>query len=164
LKSTQGLAQEGPKDYPEYTFPSFRAEGMPLSIHDNLLVSDEVKWEARTIVLRTERRTENQPTTCVNVIFNGVQACRFENDAFGNIILGLESVGLDEFLTEYGTGICDSHKAAGSPGPWAVTLETASRRLHALEIQPFILSPSYGLSGWILARELTIFPADPPVR
>ena len=137
---------------------------MPLSIHDNLLVSYEVRCEARTIVLRTERRTENQPTTSVNVIFNGVQAYRFENDAFGNIILGLESVGLDEFLTEYGTQICGSHKQAGSPGPWAVTLETASQHLHSLETQSFILSSTYGLSGWILAREATISPADPHFR
>jgi hypothetical protein len=86
---------------------------MPLSIHDNLLVSYEVQCEARTIVLRTERRTKNQPATRVNVIFNGVQAYRFENDAFGNIIVGLESVALDGFLTEFGIGISSTmHRAA----------------------------------------------------
>ena len=61
-----------------------------LSIHDNLLVSYEVQCEARTIMLRTEYRVENEPTQFTNVVFKGVQGYHFENDAFGNVISGLE--------------------------------------------------------------------------
>ena len=134
---------------------------MALSIHDNLLISYEVQCEARTILLRTEHRITNQPTEFLNVIFNGVQGYRFENDAFGNIILGLEAISTDRFLTEYGAEILDSYKTAGSPGSWASNLEAASGFLRTQEIRGFILSSSFGLSGWILAHQMNIFSADP---
>jgi hypothetical protein len=137
---------------------------MGLSIHDNLLISYEVQCESRTILLRTECRTKNQTTKFINVVFNGVQGYRFENDAFGNIVLDLEPVAIDQFVAEYGAGIVASYKMAGSPGPWAKNLDAASLHLHAQKIQAFILSSSFGLSGWILAREMTVFSADPPIR
>ena len=130
---------------------------MALSIHDNLLVSYEVRCEARTILLRTEYRVKNEPTVFVNVLFKGVEGYRFENDAFGNIILGVDTVAIDEFLKEHGAEISESYRMAGSPGPWAGNLETASGRLLERGIQGFILYSSYGLSGWVLAREISIF-------
>lgn len=132
-----------------------------LSIHDNLLISYEVQCEARTIILRTEYRVENEPTRFINVIFNEVQGYHFVNDAFGNIIFGLETVPVEEFLTEYGPEISESYRMAGSPGPWAANLGAASEHLLERGIQAFILSSSYGLDGWVLAREMSIVPAQP---
>ena len=133
---------------------------MALSVHDNLLVSYEVRCDARAILLRTEHRAKNEPTDFVNVIFKGVQGYRFENDAFGNIILDVGTVAIDQFLKEHGTEISESYRMAGSPGPWAGNLETASDYLAEQGIQAFILSSSYGLSGWVLAREIAILPAQ----
>ena len=133
---------------------------MALSVHDNLLVSYEVRCDARAILLRTEHRAKNEPTEFVNVIFKGVQGYRFENDAFGNIILDVETVAIDEFLKEHGTEISESYRMAGSPGPWAANLETASDHLLEQGIQGFILSSSHGLSGWVLASEIAILPAQ----
>jgi hypothetical protein len=95
----------------------------------------------------------------VNVIFDGVEGYRFENDAFGNVF-GVETVAIDQFLKEHGQEISESYRMAGAPGPWAANLETASGYLLVQEIQAFILSSSYGLSGWVLAREISIFPAQ----
>ena len=133
---------------------------MALSVHDNLLISYEVRCDARTILLRTERRAKHEPTEFVNVIFKGVQGYRFENDAFGNIIFDVEVIAIDQFLTEHGKEISESYRMAGSPGPWAADLDTASGHLVEQGIQGFILSSSYGLSGWVLAREISIFPAE----
>jgi len=133
---------------------------MALSVHDNLLVSYEVRCDTRTILLRTEHRVKNKPTEFVDVIFKGVQGYRLENDAFGNIIFDVETVAIDQFLKEHGTEISESYRIAGSPGPWALNLETASGHLLEQGIQGFILSSSYGLSGWVLAREISIFPAQ----
>jgi hypothetical protein len=98
---------------------------MALSVHDNLLISYEVQCEARTIILRTEYRVKSGPTEFINVIFKEVQGYRFENDAFGNIIFGLETVPVEQLLTEYGAEISESYHMAGSPGPWAANLGTA---------------------------------------
>jgi hypothetical protein len=136
---------------------------MTLSVHNNLLISYEVQCEARRIILRTECRVKNEPTQYVNVVFTGVQGYHFENDAFGNIIFGFETVPIEQFLTEYGPEISESYRMAGSPGPWAATLETASAYLQDQATQGFILSSSYGLDGWVLAREMSIVPAQQPV-
>jgi hypothetical protein len=133
---------------------------MALSIHDNLLISYEVQCEERTIILRTEYRVKNAPTEFTNVIFRGVQGYRFENDVFGNIIFGLETIPVEQLLTEYGSEISESYHAAGSPGPWAANLGTASGYLREQGVQGFILSSSLGLDGWVLAREVSIFPAQ----
>ena len=133
---------------------------MTLSVHDNLLVSYEVQCDARTILFRTEHRVKNGPTEFVNVIFKGVAGYRFENDAFGNIVFDVETVVLDQFLKEHGQEISESYRMAGAPGPWAANLETASGYLLEQGIQAFILSSSYGLSGWVLAREISISPAQ----
>jgi hypothetical protein len=89
---------------------------MTPSIHDNLLISYEVHCEKRTITLRTEYRVKGKPTEFTNVVFEGVQGYHFENDAFGNIILGLAAAPLERFLTEYGAQISESYRMAGSPG------------------------------------------------
>jgi len=133
---------------------------MALSVHDNLLLSYEVRCDVRTILLRTEHRVKNEPTEFVNVIFKGVQGYRFENDAFGNIILDVETVAIDQFLKEHGAEVCESYRVAGAPGPWAANLETASGHLMEQRIQGFVLSSSFGLSGWVLAREISIFAAQ----
>ena len=137
---------------------------MAVSVHDNLLISYEVQCEARIIILRTEYRVKNEPTEFTNVIFKDVQGYHFENDAFGNIIFGFETVPVEKFLAEYGPEISESYRAAGSPGPWAASLGTAAGHLRERGTQAFILSSSYGLDGWVLAREMSIVPAQPPVQ
>lgn len=132
---------------------------MALSLHDNMLVSYEVQCEARTITLRTENRTQNGTTEFVNAVFQGVEGYRFENDAFGNIIFDVEPVSVERLLKKYGAEISESYRMAGSPGPWAANLETAPTYLQQKGVQGFLLSSSYGLSGWILARESSIFTA-----
>jgi hypothetical protein len=129
---------------------------MTPSIHDNLLVSYEVQCEQRTITLRTQCREENKPTEFTNVVLEGVQGYHFENDAFGNIIFGLESVPVEWFLKEYGAQISESYRMAGAPGVWAGNLVSAPEYLREQGIKAFILSSSYGLDGWVLAKEISV--------
>lgn len=130
---------------------------MDLSLHDNLLVSYEVQCEARTITLRTERRVSGKPPEFTNAVFDGVQGYSFQNDAFGNIIFGLDTVSVEDLLAEFGADISESYRTGGSPGPWAANLDSAPELLRQREIKGFMLSSSYGLSGWILAKEMSVF-------
>ena len=133
---------------------------MAVSVHDNLLISYEVQCEARTIILRTGYRVKNEPTEFTNVIFKDVQGYHFRNDAFGNIIFGLEPVPVEEFLAEYGPEISESYRVAGAPGPWAADIGTALAYLRERGIRAFILSSSCGLDGWVLAQEMSIVPGS----
>ena len=133
---------------------------MTPSIHDNLLVSYAVQCETRTITLRTEHRAPEKATEFTDVIFEGVQGYSLQNDAFGNIIFDLESVPVEQLLTAFGAEISESYRAAGSPGPWAANLDSAQEYLHQRGIKGFLLSSSYGLSGWILAKDMSVLGAE----
>jgi len=132
---------------------------MTLSIHDNLLVSYEVQCEERTITLRTEYRVKSKPTEFTNVVFEGVRGYRFENDVFGNIMFDAEPVPAEYFLKEYSTQISELYRMTGLP-IWAANLASAAEDMREQGIKAFILSSSLGLSGWVLAKQMSIIPAE----
>lgn len=133
---------------------------MPPSIHDNFLVAYEVRCKERTITLRTEYDYEGARKEFTNIVFTGVQGYRFEDDAFGNIIYGLDEIPVEQVLEKHRAQIAESYHMAGAPGPWAANLETAAAFLTAQGVKGFILSSSWGLSGWVIAKEVSILSAQ----
>jgi hypothetical protein len=129
------------------------------SLHDNFLVSYEVNCEIRQIKLRAKpdprdpAKREVQPRT---IIFNGVEGYQFENDNFGNIIFSLRKIPVERLIAERGAQIAESYRMAGAPNSWAADLASAAQALTAMGIQAFDLSSSYGLSGWVLAKEALV--------
>ena len=127
------------------------------SLHDDFLVSYEVNCETRQIKIRAKRDPRipavNEERPSRTIVFNGVEGYRFEDDAFGNIILSLDAVSIEQVLADYGSGIAESYRMAGAPGPWAADLASAAQVLAAKGVKGFVLSSSYGLSGWVLATE-----------
>jgi hypothetical protein len=134
---------------------------MALSIHDNQLVSYEVQCEKRTITLRTEYHVKSKPTEFTNVIFEGVQGYHFENDAFGNIIFDVSTVPVEQFLKDYGAEMSELNRMIGSL-TWAADIDSAPDYLREQGIKAYILSSSLGLSGWVLAKEISILPVSMP--
>ena len=130
------------------------------SLHDDFLVSYEVNCETRQIKLCVKRDPRlpaiNEEQTSRTIVFNGVEGYQFENDAFGNIIFSLEEVPVEQLLAEYDSRIAESYRLAGAPGSWAADLASATQALTAKGIRGFILSSSYGLSGWVLAKEALV--------
>ena len=124
------------------------------SFHDDYLVSYEVNCETRRIKLHVRSRESELANRIV--VFTGVEGYRFENDAFGNIIFSLELISVEKLMAEFGSDISKSFRMAGAPGPWAVDLAAAAQALIAKRVQGFILSSSYGLSGWVLARDVSV--------
>ena len=134
------------------------------SLHDNLLISYQVDCESRTIRIRARRpKWPNRFDQDRVIVFSGVEAYQFQNDAFGNIIHALERIPLEEFISRFGSEIEKSYNTAGAPGPWAADVAEASAVLSARQVQGFILSSSYGLSGRVLARDVSI-ERDTPLR
>jgi hypothetical protein len=129
------------------------------SLHDDFVVSYEVHCEARQIKLHTKpdprdpAKREQRPRT---IVFNGVEGYRFEDDAFGNIIFSLQSVSIEQVLADHGARIVESYRMSGAPGPWAGDLASAAQVLTANGVQGFVLSSSYGLSGWIFAKDALV--------
>ena len=105
--------------------------------------------------LRTEYRIPDEQTEFTNVVFEGGEGYAFRNDAFGNIVFDVETVLVEHVLAEFGAQILESHHIGGGPGPWA-----APEYLREHGIKGFILTSSFGLSGWVLAREFSIVRAE----
>jgi hypothetical protein len=127
------------------------------SLHDDFLVSYEVNCEARQIKLCAKRDARlpaiKEEQTRRTMVFNGVEGYQFENDASGNIIFSLEEIPVEQLLAKYGARIAESYCLAGAPSSWAADLASATQALAVKGIRGFVLSSSYGLSGWVLAKE-----------
>jgi hypothetical protein len=130
------------------------------SLHDWFLVSYEVDCEGRRIRLRAKRDPRLEPVSGSlegrTIEFGGVEGYNFENDAFGNIIFSLTEVSVAQILLDHGSEIEESYRMAGAPGRWADDLKAANAILEAKGVSGFVLSSSYGLSGWLLASEWTV--------
>lgn len=132
------------------------------SLHDDFVISYEVNCETRQIKLHTKpdprdpAKRDQRPRT---IVFDGVEGYQFEHDAFGNIIFSLDAVSIEQVLADYGSGIAESYRMSGAPGPWAADLASAAQVLAAKGVKGFVLSSSYGLSGWVLAKEALVEPA-----
>jgi hypothetical protein len=126
------------------------------SLHDAYLVSYEVDCENRQIRLCARREGEKKKRITDVIIFGGVEGYQFKNDAFGNIIFSLNETPVERLLDQYGAEIEESYQFTGIPGSWAANLVTATQVLTAKGVQGYILSSSYGLSGWVLAKQIFV--------
>jgi hypothetical protein len=130
------------------------------SLHDNYLISYSVNCENREISLSARRYQPAEDTLIRTVVFTGVQGYHLMNDAFGNIIFSLSEISLDQFFSEYGSEVAESHRLAGAPGAWAADIATGRETLQSEDVKAFILSSSYGLSGWLLATNFEVLEAS----
>jgi len=131
------------------------------SFHDGRIVGYEVECEVRRIRLQIRPAVADaEPASVRTVVFTGVEGYHFRNDTFGNIVLYLEAVTLTRFLSHYWDELAESYRTSGAPGAWASDIETAPRFLSERGLQAFVLSSSYGLSGWVLAREASVILAE----
>jgi hypothetical protein len=129
------------------------------SFHDDYVVGYEVDCEGRQIRLHIKPATPVAEQAPVNtVVFTGVEGYNFQNDAFGNIIFDLATVTATRFISQYRGAIAESIRLSGAPGKWASDLDAAPRILSEQGVQAFVLSSSYGLSGWVLARAAFVAP------
>jgi hypothetical protein len=130
------------------------------SLHDDFLVSYEVNCETRQIKLHAKRDPRvpagNEERANHTIVFNGVEGYQFENDNFANIIFSLDAVPVERILAICGSQIASSFLMAGAPNSWAADLSSAPQVLTAKGVQGFVLSSSYGLSGWVLAKEASV--------
>ena len=130
------------------------------SLHDYYLASYEVDCELRQIKLHARHplSTEALDVSTITIVFGGIEGYHFKNDAFGNIIFSLEGVTAETLLLEYRSEITESYRMAGAPGPWAADLVTACESFAAKGVKGFVISSSFGLSGWVLAKHASVLP------
>jgi len=122
-----------------------------VNVHDNEIISYEVDLKNHKITLHT---IQNNCPSITSVEFGNVLAHLFETQLEGSIILDIKEYDLDQFFK-------DNHKLLirQKSYAWPVvfdSLEELSNKLHREKYRYYIISSSYGLNGWILAKHISI--------
>jgi hypothetical protein len=125
------------------------------AIHDSLLVGYSVNSETRDLILSLQPHQGSTPSP-FTVVFHGTMAHRFEWPLLPAILFGITPVNVDSMLMETWPFIERGFRACGWPGPWADTLANAQNFARTAVLQAFEVDSSYGLSGWVLARDMEI--------
>ena len=124
---------------------------LELSVHDNLLLSYTVSAERREITLHTAFH-EVEPPEYTDVVFSGLEAYHFEGDNFGTIIFDVSETDALELYEEE-----RARFEAGVPYAWPAwnaSAEAARAYIAGNGLRAFVLSSSFGMTGWVLAREV----------
>lgn len=122
-----------------------------LSVHDNRIQSYTVDGVARSITLNTI----SESGACVGVLFSGVDAYCFERDNLSSIVFSIESVPLQELLSKRSKQLADGEQW-GWPGWWNTSAEARARHFEAEQLRAYEIRSSFGLVGWVIAKDLSI--------
>jgi len=122
-------------------------------VHDNIIQSYNVDFEAETLIIKTKYHTDKilEKTT---ILFEGYLAHVFENEMKGSIIFDIQEYSLDLFLKEEFV-LMRERKRFG----WPISYETENGLIEFLQIHEykvFEISSSYGLCGWIFAKQIDV--------
>jgi len=114
--------------------------------HDNLIISYEVNLDKEKIIIRTKYNYY-----LIDLIFSGVLAHYFENEIYGSVIFEITKRDLNEFLKHNS----DLLKAKRNYN-WPIYYDTTEHLMEILikeQYSYYMISASYGLRGWVLAKE-----------
>jgi hypothetical protein len=127
---------------------------MERSVHDNFLAGYEVNGDLQEIRLRTEFRDKGKPYEFTDVLFTGVEAYEFRYDNFGNIIFDVCEVPLDKWVADLAESFAEGHRQAGWPHFLRSSGDGGLEYLRQHSVRAFELSSSYGMRGWVLAKDM----------
>lgn len=119
-------------------------------IHDNMIISYEVNLEKKKIAMHTKSESDD----FIDIIFTGVMGHFFENELSGSIIFDIEKYDLDQFLKD-NNDLLIEHKNHW----WPIRYDDIDQLMEILineQYSYYVIFASYGLSGWVLAKEYQV--------
>ncbi|WP_426451952.1 hypothetical protein ACP26L_07700 [Paenibacillus sp. S-38] len=122
-----------------------------ISIHDNEITSYQVDLKNHRIIVYTEAPSNSE---LVEVSFEGVLAHRFEAQLEGSIILDIQEYGLKGFF-EDNKELLEKQKDYCWPLHYD-SIDELSVRLTTEGYLYYVIYSSYGLNGWIVAKQYAV--------
>ena len=119
-------------------------------MHDNIITGYSVDLEGQCMTIHT-CRTDGLHES---ISFSGVLTHYFQDALSGSIILDIYERALTEFVDDNIDQLLDR-----APYGWPVlfdSMEQLQQKLEDSGCRYYIIASSYGLSGWVLAREYSI--------
>ncbi|WP_172198679.1 hypothetical protein [Saccharibacillus qingshengii] len=122
-----------------------------MRVHDNEIISYQINLKESEIRMNTEY--DNGVMRFWNeLVFSGVQAHYFEDELPGSLILDISILEVEDLFSWPDTiELLHKRKNYGWPMNYD-TLENLQNQLKAEGYNVYVISASYGLSGWILAK------------
>jgi|GEM_PF-284770 len=130
-------------------------------VHDNIIKSYCVDFEAESLVMKTEfynHTDKNIENT--HIVFTGYMTHIFDNETKNSIIFDIEEYPLHLFL-ERESELLKDKKNYG----WPIVYKTKNELVEFLQTHNykiFEVASSYGLCGWVLAKEMDIVVQKQP--
>lgn len=124
-----------------------------INIHDNEIVSYKVDLKNQKIIIYTEDNYLKLIKS-IDIIFSDVLVHFFENQLNGSVIFDIEEYHINQFVNE-NSELLKKQKKYGWPIDYN-TIEELIEKLLKGKYCYYVISSSYGLSGWVLAKKYEI--------
>lgn len=122
-----------------------------MKMHDYEVISYEINLKNEKIKLIAQLPgAKNQ----AYLKFDGVLAHYFENELSGSIILDVVEETLTNFLS-YNKNLLDERKNQAWP-MYYKEISQLEEKLKSENLKYYIIGSSYGLGGWVLAKNMII--------
>lgn len=122
-----------------------------ISVHDNEITSYQVDLKNHKIILYTEASSNCEQ---VKVSFGDVLAHRFETQLEGSTILNIQEYGVNLFF-EDNNELLEKQKDYCWPLSYE-SIDELSNRLMTEGYLYYVIYSSYGLNGWIVAKQYDV--------
>ncbi|WP_252250315.1 hypothetical protein [Clostridium sp. ZBS13] len=123
------------------------------NIHDNEIVSYKVDLKNQKITIHTEDN-DLKLIKSTDIIFSDVLAHFFENQLNGSVIFDIGEYNINQFVNE-NSELLEKQKNYCWPIDYN-TIEELTEKLLKDKYCYYVISSSYGLSGWVLAKNYEI--------
>lgn len=126
-------------------------------VHDNIIKSYQVDFENEQLRLRTEYSYGAKVIENTDIIFESYLAHLFENEQKDSIISDIEE-GTPAFFYEQNQELIEKNRNYG----WPINYHTTDTKNELVKYirengyKAFEISSSYGLCGWVLAKDMQV--------
>ena len=124
-------------------------------VHDNIILSYRVDFESDTLTLKTQSYLCEQTSEEIDVIFTDYLTHIFCDEIKGSIIFDVEERSVDFFIKQERKLIENKRNYC-----WPIHYKAddvhaeLTEFMHKSQYKAFEISSSYGLNGWVLAKQM----------
>jgi hypothetical protein len=123
--------------------------------HDYQIIKHSVLCEQSKIILELKSRHPESGENKIQVIFNRVEAYSFVMDNLQTIISSLKEKMIDEIIDEFSEEFKEGVHYCW-PRTWNTSEDACSEYLRKKNVKGWIINSSYGMSGFIVAKNIEI--------
>src|SRR5258708_7501813 len=136
--------------------PGVRRGNAMQTFHDHYIIGYRIDGGRHTVELELVHPDDKENITAsFRICFRDVQGYLLEHDLDINIVLAIEERPVTEFLHE-NEALFSAEMKWGWPLFWQGSVGQTTAWLSNLHSRVWEISTSYGLSGWVVAREIVV--------